>query len=62
MPVQRHAGENAKILAYRKQVYEQARLENPMRWSGHIRNWELIKDVYLNPEKPAVVGEENKAA
>jgi putative transposase len=36
MPLQRHAGEYAKILAYRKQVYEQARLENPMRWSGHI--------------------------
>jgi putative transposase len=60
-PVQRHAGEDAKILTYRKQVYEQARLENSMRWSGHIRNWEPIKDVYLNPEKPAVVAEENKA-
>jgi hypothetical protein len=33
-----------------------------MRWSGHIRSWEPIKDVYLNPEKPAVVDEENKAA
>ncbi|MFT6165160.1 MAG: hypothetical protein ACJA1T_001298, partial [Zhongshania aliphaticivorans] len=29
---------------------------------GHIRNWEPIKDVYLNPEKPEAVGEENKAA
>ncbi|MFT7404678.1 MAG: putative transposase [Zhongshania sp.] len=61
-PVQRHAAEDAKILAYRKQVHEQARLENLMRWSGHIRNWEPIKDVYLNAEKPAVVGEENKDA
>jgi hypothetical protein len=54
--------EDAQILAYRKQVYEQARLESPMRWGGHIRNLESIKDVYLNREKPAVVGEENKAA
>jgi putative transposase len=61
-PVQRHAGEDAKILAYRKQVYEQARLESPMPWGGHIRNLESIKDVYLNRGKPAVVGEENKAA
>lgn len=61
-PVQRHAGKDAQILAYRKQVYEQARSENPLRWSGHIRNWEPIKDVYLNPEKPEVVRKENKAA
>jgi putative transposase len=38
-PVQRHAGEDAQILAYRKQVYKQARSEKPLRWSGEIRNW-----------------------
>lgn len=61
-PAQRHGGEDAQILAHRKQVYEHARSENPLRWSGHIRNWEPIKDVYLNPEKPGAVVEENKAA
>ena len=61
-PVQPHAGGDAKIQAYRKQVYEQARLENPMRERSHIRNWEPIKDVYLNPEKPEAIAEENKAA
>ncbi len=48
---QRHNGEDIKILAKRKQVYEQAKLEKPERWSGEIRNWKPVAEVYLNPEK-----------
>jgi len=50
-PGQRHRGEDIQILASRKQVYLKAKLKNPNRWSGDIRNWDRINEVYLNPEK-----------
>jgi len=50
-PAQRHAGQDAKILAYRKEVLLGARAKNPNRWSGEIRNWEMVGEVYLNPAK-----------
>ncbi len=56
-PEQRHTGEDKEILARRKQIYQQAKLKHPERWSGEIRNWDEISEVYLNPEK-----EKNKAA
>jgi len=56
-PVQRHNGEDKVILAQRKQVYQQAKAKHPERWSGEIRNWDEITEVYLNPEN-----EKNKAA
>jgi len=61
-PAQRHTGEDIEILAKRKRVYEQAKLEKPERWSGEIRNWTPVAEVYLNPEKqePGLV--EKKAA
>ena len=61
-PAQRHTGEDIEILAKRKRVYEQAKLEKPERWSGEIRNWKPAAEVYLNPEKqePGLV--EKKAA
>jgi len=61
-PAQRHAGEDIQILASREQVYLQARSDNPLRWSGEIRNWSPEKEVHLNPEKPRVEEEEDKAA
>jgi len=61
-PVQRHTGEDVKLLANRKQVYLKAKSENSLRWSGDIRNWDLIKEVHLNPEKKKIEIEENKAA
>jgi len=61
-PEQRHAGEDVRILAKRQQVYKQAKLKNPGRWSGEIRNWEPIKIVHLNPEKQQVEIVKNKAA
>ena len=61
-PAQRHTGEDIEILEKRKHVYEQAKLKKPERWSGEIRNWKPVAEVYLNPEKqePGLV--EKKAA
>jgi transposase InsO family protein len=50
-PEQRHNGEDIAILAQRKVVYQAAKLKNPKRWSGNIRNWQPVTEVYLNPEK-----------
>lgn len=50
-PSQRHNGEDVEILANRKRVYEAAKCRNPSRWSGEIRNWERLEEVWLNPEK-----------
>ena len=49
-PAQRHAGKDAEILAKRKQVMEQARARNPLRWSGEVRNCDPAGPVSLNPE------------
>ena len=48
-PEQRHNGEDVAILARRRAVYEQARARHPERWSGSIRNWQPITEVWLNP-------------
>lgn len=61
-PMQRHSGEDIEILAKRKEVYQKAKLQNPERWSGEIRNWERIEEVRLNPEKGKSDVKENKAA
>ena len=61
-PEQRHAGKDEDILAKRKDVYKQAKSRNPERWSGEIRNWDTIKEVYLNPENQKIEIEEKEAA
>ena len=61
-PDQRHRGEDEEILANRKQVYRRAKSEHPERWSGDIRKWEQVKEVYLNPEKQKTGIEKYKAA
>ena len=50
-PSQRHRGEDIAVLENRRSVYEKAKLANPLRWSGEIRNWSHKKTVTLNPEK-----------
>jgi len=60
-PNQRHDGEDRTILSQRKVVYEAARTRNPARWSGAIRNWERIENVWLNPPKE-IRAEEQKLA
>jgi putative transposase len=54
-PAQRHAGDDAAILAARHALYQQARSRNPRRWSRHTRNWSPIGAVTLNPERECVV-------
>ena len=51
MPGARHAGEDRALLERRTQLYTEARAANPTRWSRHIRNWEPVGDVCLNPER-----------
>jgi transposase InsO family protein len=61
-PAQRHAGEDKEVLALREQVYLKAKRKHPNRWSGDIRNWDMIGAVYLNPEKQKNEVVRNKAA
>jgi transposase InsO family protein len=61
-PGQRHRGEEFEILLNREKVYQAAKLKSPERWSGNIRNWEPVKEVYLNPEKTSLDKKEDKAA
>ena len=49
-PNDRHTGADKMILENRKKIYQEARKSTPERWSGNIRNWDLIKEVTLNPE------------
>jgi hypothetical protein len=39
------------VLQQRTALYEAARVQNPQRWSGKIRNWSRVNIVHLNPEK-----------
>jgi transposase InsO family protein len=50
-PAQRHRGEDIEILRNRKRVYAIAKGQNPIRWSGDVKNWDYIDEVHLNPEK-----------
>lgn len=50
-PAQRHRGEDVAILAGRSRVYEQARASHPERWSGSVRDWSPVGEVWLNPPK-----------
>jgi putative transposase len=48
-PNERHLGLDIEILKKRKEVYEQAKKNNPLRWNGRkTRNWEREEKVYLN--------------
>ena len=48
-PDQREKGLDIKILEKRRKIYRDARLKNPLRWSGRNKNWEHKKVVFLNP-------------
>lgn len=48
-PAQRHAGLHIQVLAGRTEIYEEAKRNNPKRWSGRTRNWQPVKEVVLNP-------------
>lgn len=53
-PAQRHQGQDPAILAYRQAVYERARERHPQRWSGSIRNWQPLTEVWLNPSTEVI--------
>jgi putative transposase len=50
-PDDRHFGREGSILSNRRKVYKKARNRNPDRWSNEIRNWNPVREVWLNPEK-----------
>ena len=50
-PHERHAGQDAALLAKRVEVYEAAKAKNPQRWSGSTRNWQPVRVVHLNPDQ-----------
>lgn len=52
-PGQRHCGEEVEVLRQRTAVYEAAKAQHPLRWSGNIRNWKPVGPVSLNPGKPS---------
>ena len=47
-PSDRHSGREAQVLQKRRAVYENARAENPSRWSGATRTWQPVDQVVLN--------------
>ena len=51
-PSQRHAGQDVALLKNRSTVYEQARQDQPLRWSKATRDWSRVDQVHLNPETP----------
>jgi transposase InsO family protein len=55
-PAQRHEGLDAAILARREQVYDLARKQHPERWSGKVRNWQRVEEVWLNPPRESHTG------
>jgi putative transposase len=50
-PAERHARQDSKTLAKRKQVLENAKAANPNCWSQSVRNCEPIGVVMLNLDK-----------
>ncbi|MCD4718431.1 MAG: IS3 family transposase, partial [Desulfobacula sp.] len=50
-PEDRHNSRDIKILANRHDVYQEAKLKNPERWSGKTRNWNPATEVILKKFK-----------
>jgi len=50
-PNECHTGTHVNVLSRRKEVYEQAKLKHPERWSTSTRDWSPHQSVALNPVK-----------
>jgi putative transposase len=50
-PNQRHGGQCEELLRKRRSVYEAAKRQNPRRWSGGVRRWNVREEVFLNPDR-----------
>lgn len=61
-PSQRHSGKDREILAQRQRVYQHAKTKHPERWSRDIKDWSLVTEVHLNPEKKKTEKAETQAA
>jgi len=59
-PDDRHYGRDEDILRRRHDVYENARQQNPQRWSRCTRNWGQVEIVRLNPENENSAGQKQK--
>ena len=59
-PGQRHRGEDVALLQSRRAVYKSARQQRPGRWSGRTRNWDPVKEVWLNLPKEHQADKEDK--
>ena len=53
-PQQRHSGQAVAICRHRAHVYEQARQQNPRRWSRSTRCWRQPEVVWINPPPPEI--------
>ena len=51
---QRHGGQAVEICRHRAVVYEEARQQNPRRWSRSTRCWRLPEVVWINPPPPEI--------
>jgi putative transposase len=54
-PAQRHAGQDRRVLSARHELYQQARQDNPRRWTRQTRDWTPIAAVTLNPERNSTI-------
>lgn len=55
-PVQVHNGEHIEILRRRKELYENARLQNPARWSRQLtRNWSPTLGTWTTPPRDTTI-------
>ena len=61
-PNQRHQGDEKRILAKRRELYEAKKSANPQRWQGATRNWNPVGPVSLNPENATSAEEIQKTA
>jgi hypothetical protein len=55
-------GHDRATLTNRASLYENARAQNPERWSGKTRNWQPAGPVWLNPENEISAPEIRDAA
>ena len=61
-PNDRHNGKDEEVLKARAVVYETAKKNQPNRWSKETRNWDLIKEVKLNPLRSKEKKDKKEAA
>lgn len=59
-PASKHNGKDLLVLQKRKQLYEAAKIKNPLRWTKEVRKWNQITEVFLNPTKEMRQNKQNE--